>query len=95
MEIELKNQTEKPFFERQEYSFDIKDEGTPSYDKLKAEVAKKLNVDAGLVVIKRVKHQFGKSNVLVSAYAYSSVEALKKYEAIKEEKKAEGEKPTA
>lgn len=95
MEIELKNQTEKPFFDRQEYSFDIKDKGTPSHDQLKAVVAKKLNVDAELIVIKRVKHQFGKPNVLVSAYKYSSAEALKKYESVKEEKKAEAEKPTA
>ncbi|MFC1686114.1 hypothetical protein ACFLZZ_03785 [Nanoarchaeota archaeon] len=88
MEIELKKQEEKAFFQRQEYTFDIKADTTPSYDELKAEISKKLNVNAELVIVKKVEHYFGKSSVLVSAYVYSSTDTLKKYEGIREEKKA-------
>jgi len=89
MEIELKNQTEKPFFERQEYSFEVMDDATPSYDLLKSEIGKKLNVDAGLVIIKKVENQFGKKSVKVIAYIYKTKEAMMKYEDIKEEKAVE------
>jgi len=88
METELKQQVEKPFFDRKEYVFEIKDKGTPSYDVLKQEISKKLNLNADLMAIKRVKHYFGKQSVLVNVYVYNSVESLKKYEQIKEEKKA-------
>ena len=95
MKIELNQQKEKQFFERQEYLLHIKDETTPSYDILKTEISKKLNSNADLTVIKKVRHQFGSKEIIVSVYVYSTAEALKKYEGVKEEKKAEAEKPAA
>ncbi len=99
MEIELKSQVEKQFFDRQEYVFEVKQGTTPSYEELKLWISKKLNVNADLVIIKGVEHQFGTSAVVVKAYVYKTPEALKKYEDIKEEKvekkAGEGEKPEA
>jgi len=92
MEIEIKQQIDKPFFDRQEYTFDVKDLVTPSYTELKTEIAKKLNVGEELIVVKRINQQYGKQKVVVAAYKYASIESLKKYEGVvekKEEKKAE------
>jgi len=89
MNLELKHQEEKPYFDRGEYVLTITDTNTPSYPVMKAEIAKKLNAKEELVIIKRVKHQFGKKEIVVNVYVYNSAESMKKYEDIKEEKKEE------
>ena len=84
--MEIKKQEKNVLFSRQEVSLLLDEGKTPSYAELKVGIAKKLKSDEGLVVVKRVNGQFGKTEVLVDAFVYDSQDALKKFE--KEKKKA-------
>lgn len=87
MDLKIKSENEKRLFSRKEIVFESKENVTPSYEQLKAEIAKLLKTEDKLVVIKKIKHRYGTSKVLVNAYAYNNEEAYKKHETIKEKKK--------
>ena len=88
MEFKVKTQKANTFFERSELVIEAKDNATPSYAAIKAEVAKKLKVGEELVVVKRVDQQFGMKDVTAEVQVYNSPEAMKKYEVVKVKKAA-------
>jgi len=92
MEVNIKQQFEKPLLRREEYILGVKQAITPSYAELKAEIAKKLNKPESLIVIKKVDQQFGSQGAAVHIYLYENEEAMKKFEKGKEEKKEGKEK---
>jgi len=94
MNIQIKSQEKKPAFSREEVIADVEFVGTstPSKTKLQEEFAKKLGKDAKLVVIKKVKTDFGSASANVNVYVYDNEDELKKIEPQpkKEENPAEG-----
>jgi len=90
MELKIKSQKEKPFLGRKEFFLEGKSETTPSRIQLKEELVRLTNSPAEMVVIKRVKQQFGKQDFEVEAHVYDSEKSLKAFEQEKK-KKAEGE----
>jgi len=86
MEIKISSKTEKPFLGRKELLLKGSADTTPSKVQLKEEVSKLSSVPAEMIVIKRVKQQFGKKDFEVEAYAYDNESSLKQFE--KEKKKA-------
>ena len=88
MELQVKKQNSNAFFDRKEIVLSANEKTTPSYVQLKAEIGEKIGADENLIVIKKLDHQFGKTEVIVHVYVYGSLESLKSHE--KEKKKKEG-----
>ncbi|MEM3031192.1 MAG: hypothetical protein QXH27_05670 [Candidatus Micrarchaeia archaeon] len=73
MEATITSQRDNALFNRREVEFEIKLKGaTPSRKMIKAALAQKLGVDAGLIVVERVRQAFGLSGVTGTANVYAS-----------------------
>ena len=81
MEIELKKERETPLLSRKRYVFDIKFEGaTPSREIIRDAVAKKVNADRDLTIIKHVYNKYGMENAKVFAHVYDKKEDMMRIE---------------
>jgi len=97
MKIEVKDKREVPLLSRMRVSANITfDNETPSRDKIRKELAKILNLDENLTIIKHIYTRFGRKEAKVIANVYKTVEDAKRTEEehvvrkhFKEEKKAE------
>lgn len=102
MKIDIKDKKKNELLHRTEIHGHITfAKATPNRNEVRAEVAKQLSVDAGVVVMKGIIGSFGGGSAEFDAFAYDSADALNKIEtqkgqkqvAKKEEPKKE-EKPT-
>ena len=93
MESKIINQTKNPFLEREEFTLEITNETTPTFDEVKSELGK----DASLTVVKKINTNFGRKTFLTEAVIYDNAEANKKIETIpkKVKKKIEAEEKAA
>ena len=101
MEINVTQKTENPLLDRTEIEFDCtyQGESTPKILDVKNRLVAVLNVDKNLLVVDKLKPQFGEGKAIGYAKLYESEESLSKIErkhvleknqeAVKEE--AEGE----
>ena len=81
MKLELQKEKELPLLSRKRATFVIEAEGaTPSRKDLIKEVAKKINVDEKLVVLKHIYSKFGYSDAKIIAHVYKNEADLKKFE---------------
>jgi ribosomal protein S24E len=81
MKLELQKEKELPLLSRKRATFVVEAEGaTPSRKELLKEVAKKLNVDEKLVVIKHIYSKFGFSDAKIIANVYKNEADMKKFE---------------
>lgn len=92
MELQIKNQSEKPFLGRKELVLKGESETTPSKEQLREEIAKMVNSPKEMVVVKRVKQQFGMHSIEVESYVYESENTLKRFEHKKKKKAEEAKK---
>ena len=103
MDLELIKEREMPLMSKKRYSFYLTFKGvTPTRNDIKGSVAKKVNSDPALTVIKHIYNRYGVEKAKIIANVYSKKEdmerfeeksTLKKHEAKKEEKPAEEAKP--
>ena len=88
LKIEIKNKKENILLSRIELeacaSFDKKQ--TPSTEEIKQELSKVLEIEKGLIVVKKIHTSFGDASAKVFAYQYLSKEELKKIERSVEKK---------
>jgi small subunit ribosomal protein S24e len=100
MDIKVLEEKKNPLLQRREVQFSVSHNlGTPSRDEIKAKIAAYLNSKPELVIIERMRSEFGKRETKGYAKIYESMERLKSTEtehivqrnAKKEPKKAEGE----
>jgi small subunit ribosomal protein S24e len=100
MDIKVIEEKKNPLLQRREVQFSVSHNlGTPSRDEIKAKIAAYLNSKPELVIIERMRSEFGKRETKGYAKIYESMERLKSTEtehivqrnAKKEPKKAEGE----
>jgi len=86
--MKIISEGETPLLSRKRYSIEVEhfDSATPKKDGLKKEVAKLLNVNEDLVVVRHVytKYGYGKSKIIV--HVYNKVEDLQRLEKKKERK---------
>ena len=81
MKLELLKEKEVPILSRKRYIYVLEAEGaTPSRLDFLKDIAKKLNVDEKLIVIKHVYPQYGSKNAKVIVNVYKKEEDLKKFE---------------
>ncbi|UZE94181.1 MAG: hypothetical protein IB618_01235 [Candidatus Pacearchaeota archaeon] len=93
MEFKIEKQEAKPLVGRDEITLKItKIEATPSNAQVQEAIAKLLNKDKALIVIKKIHQKYGMHEAIVSAYAYKSEEDFKKFEVKKKKEKAEEKK---
>ncbi len=100
MDIKVLEEKKNPLLQRREVKFSVSHNlGTPSRDDIKAKIAAYLNSKPELVIIERMRSQFGKRETQGYAKIYETAERLKSVETEhiiqrntkKEPKKAEGE----
>ena len=93
MESKIIKENKNPFLERTEFTLEIKNKTAPSFDEVKTELKK----DVDLTVIKKVNTNFGRQVFIVEAVVYDSKEAKEKIETIpqKVRKKIAEEKKAA
>ena len=89
MELKITQKEEKPLLSRMEGIAEAKHKTTPSYAELKKEIASQLKTDENLIIIKRIAQKYGQASSEIKFKVYANIEALKKFERIKEEKKEE------
>ena len=89
MELEIKKKILNPLLSRIEIEGIAFSENTPSYDEAKKELADQLEADAGLIVIKNIYQKYGQFSSLINAFVYNNIEAMKKFEKAKKDKKTE------
>ena len=88
MKLTINEKKDNPLLSRTEVRADIEfDATTPSNKDVQAELAKKLSVDAELVVVKQIRTGFGQRKAGVKANAYSKKDVMMKIEGIKPPKK--------
>ena len=99
MDIKVIEEKSNPLLQRREIKFSVSHNlGTPSRDEIKGKIAAYLNSKPELVVIERMRSEFGKRETRGYAKIYETVERLKSVETEhiiqrntkKEAKKAEG-----
>ncbi|PIO06090.1 hypothetical protein COT29_02630 [Candidatus Micrarchaeota archaeon CG08_land_8_20_14_0_20_59_11] len=82
--VEIIEKKENPLYSRTDIVASAHVEGaTPSRQHVAAEIAKALGAKADCIVIREIVQEFGSKSARISASAYSSKEALEKYEARK------------
>ena len=92
MSLKIINEKKQPLLSRVSYEMNIEgSKVTPSKDKIKEEISKKVKAKSELISIKKVYQHYGEAKVTVQAYVYSSKESLLKIEPPKKEVKKEGE----
>ena len=81
MDIQVMKDEKKPLLKRRELSGRIGYEGkTPARLEIRKELAKKLNVKEELVMVKRVKPDYGSQSAKLEANVYDDENALKAVE---------------
>ena len=93
MKLKIIKQEKNPFMEREEFVLEIENEVAPSFEEVKTELKK----DLELTVVKKVNTSFGKQTFLVEVVVYDSMDAKNKVEVIpkKIRKKMEADKKAA
>lgn len=93
MKTKIIKQEKNPFLEREEFVLEIANETSPTFDEVKKELGK----DLDLTVVKKIHTSFGKQTFLVEAVVYDSFELKEKIETIpkKIRKKIEADKKKA
>ena len=73
---------ENPLLYRKEYMFVVvhQDEPTPSRKTLREEIAKLLGVDKDVVVVRRIKTEFGMNASKVEVHVYSNKDRMMEIE---------------
>ena len=93
MDFKIESQEAKPLVERDEITLKItKTEATPSNNQVQEAIAKLINKEKDLIIVKKVHQKFGMHEVIVLAYAYKDEKALKKFESKKKKSKKEEKK---
>ena len=77
MESKIIQQEKNPFLHREEFVIEFKSESNPSFDDVKKALGKD---DDELVVVKKIKSNFGKKIFAAEAVVYDSKEAKEKIE---------------
>jgi len=78
IDIIVKKDVENKLLARREILCDaIYSESTPSREKIKEEVVKKLNLDPKLTVVVKINQLYGITKSEVSVYSYKNEEAMK------------------
>jgi len=104
MDIKVLEEKKNPLLQRREIKFSVSHNlGTPSREEIKGKIAAYLNSKPELVIIERMRSQFGMRETHGYAKIYETAERLKSVETEhiiqrntkKEEKKAEGEEKEA
>jgi small subunit ribosomal protein S24e len=81
MEIKVLEEKNNPLLQRREVQFSVSHNlGTPSRDEIKSKIAAYLNSKPELVIIERMRSQFGKRETRGYAKIYATAERLKKVE---------------
>lgn len=81
MDIKVLEQKNNPLLQRREVRFSVSHNlGTPSRDEIKASIAAHLNSKPELVIIERMRSQFGKRETHGYAKIYETAERLKSVE---------------
>jgi ribosomal protein S24E len=93
MDITIIKQEKKPLVGREEIEAQVTTYPTPSNNQVQEELAKKLNKNPELVVIKHIYSKFGSHENKIIAYIYDNQETLKKFEPKSKEKKEKKPKP--
>ena len=81
MDIKVLEQKNNPLLQRREVKFSVSHNlGTPSRDEIKGQIAAHLNSKPELVIIERMRSQFGKRETHGYAKIYETVERMKSVE---------------
>jgi len=90
MKTQIIKQEKNPFLGREEFTIEITNEKSPTYEEVKTELGK----DKDLTVIKKINTNFGRKTFLVEAVVYDNAELKEKIETVpqKVRKKIEAEK---
>ncbi|MEW6749339.1 MAG: hypothetical protein AB1295_06560 [Candidatus Micrarchaeota archaeon] len=97
MNVNVLASTDNKLLDRKEIEAEVGFDGaTPKRSELKAAVCQKLALSPDMTVLRKVQSSFGRKTVTVTAFSYSSKEALaatepgyvKKREGMQEEQKA-------
>jgi len=100
MDIKVLEEKNNPLLQRREIQFSVSHNlGTPSRDEIKGKIAAYLNSKPELVIIERMRSEFGKRETKGYAKIYETADRMKSVEtehiiqrnAKKEAKKAEGD----
>lgn len=81
MEVKVTEQKNNPLLQRREVKFNVShNQGTPSRDEIKAKLAAYLNSKPELIIIERMRSEFGKRETNGYAKIYETAERLKQTE---------------
>ena len=81
MDIKVIEERNNPLLQRREVKFSVSHNlGTPSREEIKAQIAAHLNSKPELVIIERMKSEFGKRETRGYAKIYETVERMKSVE---------------
>ena len=81
MEIDVLKEKSTPLLSRKRIIFSVKyDKATPSRHNLRQEIAKKVNADEKLVILKHIYTRFGQQWAKVITHVYQNETDLKKFE---------------
>lgn len=81
MKFDITSKQKNPLLSREEISFEIKDaKKTPSKKELREKIAALSNAKTELVIIDKIKHEFGSECVNGSAKIYENEKALRRTE---------------
>lgn len=82
MNVNVVSNTENKLLDRKEIDAEINFDGaTPKREELKAAVCQKIALSPDLTVLRKVENSFGTKSVRVTAYSYTTKEALEATEA--------------
>ena len=77
MNVNVISSTENKLLDRKEIEAEVSFDGaTPKRDELKAAVCQKIALNPDVTVLRKVENSFGTKSVRVTAYSYSTKEAL-------------------
>lgn len=85
--ITIEKKENKPLLEREEILAVSDDAVTPSMTSVNEQLSILLKKDKELIIVKKIESRFGTQKARITAYAYDSLESLKKFEPKKKEKK--------
>jgi len=91
--MEIKKEIKNLLLGREEIEFKISSNSTPSKLDLAKQLAEKIKKSESLVVIKNVKGNFGRKDVLVKAFVYYSEKDKDKFELKSKDKKTVSSEP--
>jgi len=93
MEVDVQNEVKQPLLHRTDYTIRVFSKGkTPTRQKVRDEIAKKLGAKPDVVVVRRIRPSFGDAASIVDVSLYANAEDLTAYEPLymrkRHEKKA-------